>query len=292
MKYAYLIIAHNEFEVLRKLVGALDDCRNDIYVHIDKKVKELPELSTRKSGLFVLQNRVDVRWGHVSQIESEYALFEAAYRSQENYSRYILISGTHLPLKPQDAIHRFFDENSGKELLRQIGCDKGNVNFKLYFRHYFLRSSQAANPVIRKIGHFLWCTVCYIQKRLPMNMDRVQAITRANNWVALSNLMVKYLIEKKKETLARFRRSYCGDEYFVPYIIEHSGGKFEATLCNNLLFNDFGAYARPRVLTIDDYDFLMGSDYLFARKFNGKNMQLVDKVLKTIDQDKKVTNTE
>lgn len=29
--HAYLIIAHNEFEVLQKLVGALDDPRNDIY---------------------------------------------------------------------------------------------------------------------------------------------------------------------------------------------------------------------------------------------------------------------
>lgn len=36
--HAYLIIAHNEFEVLQKLVGALDDPRNDIYIHFDKKV--------------------------------------------------------------------------------------------------------------------------------------------------------------------------------------------------------------------------------------------------------------
>jgi hypothetical protein len=30
MKHAYLIIAHNEFEVLKKLVEALDDEKNDI----------------------------------------------------------------------------------------------------------------------------------------------------------------------------------------------------------------------------------------------------------------------
>lgn len=29
--HAYLIIAHNEFEVLQKLIEALDDPRNDIY---------------------------------------------------------------------------------------------------------------------------------------------------------------------------------------------------------------------------------------------------------------------
>ena len=30
-KHAYLIIAHNEFEILKLLVNALDDARNDIY---------------------------------------------------------------------------------------------------------------------------------------------------------------------------------------------------------------------------------------------------------------------
>lgn len=38
-KHAYMIIAHNEFDLLEILVRLLDDPRNDIYVHIDAKVK-------------------------------------------------------------------------------------------------------------------------------------------------------------------------------------------------------------------------------------------------------------
>ena len=41
-KHAYMIIAHNEFDLLEILVRLLDDPRNDIYVHIDAKVKEYP----------------------------------------------------------------------------------------------------------------------------------------------------------------------------------------------------------------------------------------------------------
>lgn len=37
-KHAYLIIAHNEFDLLQKLISVLDDERNDIFIHIDKKV--------------------------------------------------------------------------------------------------------------------------------------------------------------------------------------------------------------------------------------------------------------
>lgn len=39
-KHAYLIIAHNEFELLKLLVSQIDDVRNDIYIHIDKKVRK------------------------------------------------------------------------------------------------------------------------------------------------------------------------------------------------------------------------------------------------------------
>ncbi len=39
MKHVYLILAHNEYPVLECLIKAIDDPRNDIYIHIDKKVK-------------------------------------------------------------------------------------------------------------------------------------------------------------------------------------------------------------------------------------------------------------
>ncbi|SCN26461.1 hypothetical protein N3C_2841 [Clostridium sp. N3C] len=38
-KHAYLIIAHNNFYILEELIKLLDDTRSDIYIHIDKKVK-------------------------------------------------------------------------------------------------------------------------------------------------------------------------------------------------------------------------------------------------------------
>ena len=75
MKHAYLIMAHHEFEVLGKLVQALDDERNDIYIHFDKKVKNYPLLKTKYTNLYILQKRTDIRWGHISQIKAEYALF-------------------------------------------------------------------------------------------------------------------------------------------------------------------------------------------------------------------------
>ena len=36
-KHAYLITCYNNFKHLIKLLAALDDARNDIYIHVDKK---------------------------------------------------------------------------------------------------------------------------------------------------------------------------------------------------------------------------------------------------------------
>ena len=54
MNHAWLIIAHNEFEVLQRLVSMLDDVRSDFYIHFDRKVAALPELHVEKGRLHIL----------------------------------------------------------------------------------------------------------------------------------------------------------------------------------------------------------------------------------------------
>ena len=76
MKHAYLILAHNEFDILRRLIKSLDDKRNDIYVHFDAKVDVLPDLEAENANLYILENRVDVKWGDVTVMEAELVLFD------------------------------------------------------------------------------------------------------------------------------------------------------------------------------------------------------------------------
>lgn len=39
-KHAYLIMAHGNFRILRCLLELIDDFRNDIFIHIDAKVRD------------------------------------------------------------------------------------------------------------------------------------------------------------------------------------------------------------------------------------------------------------
>lgn len=54
-------------------------------MHIDAKVKVLPQLQTKSSQLHILGERIDVRWGDYSLIETEILLFEYAYKKQESH---------------------------------------------------------------------------------------------------------------------------------------------------------------------------------------------------------------
>ena len=155
MKHAYLIMAHNDFYILEKLLLLLDDNRNDIYVHIDKKVKNFNFSYYKKiikfSNLYFTE-RTDVRWGTYSQINCEMILFKTAQRNGK-YQYYHLLSGADLPLKSQDEIHDFFDKNNGKEFICYDNHKmvSQSVIDRVKYYHIFLSQRRMKNSCIKKI---------------------------------------------------------------------------------------------------------------------------------------------
>lgn len=91
-KHAYLIVFHNNFYILKKLPKCIDDIRNDIYVHIDKKVKSFDfnyfKSLVKHSDIYSI-DRVRVGWESYTQIKAELILFKTA--SKYNYKYYHLI---------------------------------------------------------------------------------------------------------------------------------------------------------------------------------------------------------
>lgn len=118
MKHAYLIIAHDNVDILNVLLHLLDDKRNDIYLHIDKKSSiDLDKIYRPTiSNFYLLSNRINVKWGDFSQIRVEISLLKEAI-GNSHYSYYHLLSGVDLPIKSQNYIHDFFDKNQGLEFI-------------------------------------------------------------------------------------------------------------------------------------------------------------------------------
>lgn len=83
-KHAYLIMAHHKIDMLEILINLIDDSRNDIYIHIDKKMCDvnLMRLASfvQKSEINFLK-RHNVCWGGYSLIKAELKLYKKASES-------------------------------------------------------------------------------------------------------------------------------------------------------------------------------------------------------------------
>lgn len=282
MKHAYLIIAHNEPEILQLLLSSLDDARNDIYVHIDKKASfDGTMLQTVKSGLHVLPVRIDARWGDFSLVEIELLLFQEAY-SHGSYAYYHLLSGVDLPVKSQDYIHRYCDEHQGKEF---IGIAQHVSQRELDWRsqHWFVysRDFQSGN-LFKKIVRGV---LARMQSLIGYRRTSLQ-VKKGSQWCSITHDFVQYLLQNKLLIRKIFNHTYCPDELFIQTLCWNS--EFKNRIYNpNDEFEGCKRYIKwengvLQPLTLQEVDAMLLSSRWFARKFTSDNKHVVMEVVKRI----------
>ena len=267
MKHAWLIIAHDQFGILQRMVSSLDDERSDFFIHIDKKVHGLPDIHAEKGHVYFLNRRIDVRWGSYSQIRTEMALFSAA-AEQAHYDYYHIISGTTLPLKSVDDLDRYFGRLNGRSVVCGL-CkdDPYQETLKIHRYNLFTRNYASRKAVLRKTSQFLWKSGIAAQRILGILVNREGQFYKASNWVSLSDEAVRFLLSRKEVIKSIYRFSFCGDEYFVPSELM-SSTQFKDCIVNDeyYLKHHIGR-SNAETLKIDDFPALQRSKYLFARKF-------------------------
>lgn len=274
MKHAYLIIAHNEFEVLQQLLLALDDPRNAIFVHIDAKVRKLPMLHTVYADLHIVPHRVDVRWGHVSQIEVTYVLFAAAAKHAAEYRYFHVLSGVHLPLVSQDYIHAFFQSANGKQFIPRMHTNDFQTDLKMNRYNLFMPYFAHSKKMISKPAQIGWRLAQSVQRFLGIRRYRRSDYQYGSNWVSLTHDAVTYLLSIQDDVLRRYRYTLCGDEFFVPTELASSALNFTIEYSDRLL-KHYIARANAKVYGAKDYKELLQSDCLFARKFSATDLVFV-----------------
>ena len=282
MRHAYLIIAHNEPEILEILFSLLDDERNDIYVHIDRKASFGTNiLKTTKSALYILPTHIDARWGDFSLVEIELLLFKEAY-SNGSYSYYHLLSGVDLPIKSQDYIHAYCDAHQGREF---IGIASHATQSEIDWRsqHWFLfsrdfKSDNLLKKIVRAVFARLQSLVRYRRTKLE--------VKKGCQWCSITYDFVGYLLKNEMLIRKTFSHTYCPDELFIQTLcwnsefknrVYESEDEFEG--CKRYIKWVDGVLQPPVLREVDD---MINSSRWFARKFASNNMEVVQEVLKRI----------
>lgn len=282
MKHAYLIIAHNEPIILQLLISSLDDVRNDIYVHIDRKASfDTATLHTVKSKLCILPVHIDARWGDYSLVEVELLLFKWAY-NEGPYGYYHLLSGVDLPIKSQDYIHRFCDEHQGMEF---IGIAQHASQRELDWRtqHWFIypRDFQSKN-IFKKI---IRAAFARIQSLMRYRRTSLQ-VKKGSQWCSVTHNFVEYVLQKENQIFRAFNHTYCPDELFIQTLCWNSDFKKRIFDLNDE-FEGCKRYIKwensiLKPLSLHDVDDMVVSLRWFARKFSSENMDVVFETLKRI----------
>lgn len=208
MKHAFLIIAHNEYPVLEVLLSMLDDERNDIYLHIDKRATELfqqiKKVKMQKAGFYLIENPIKVYWGDISQVQVEYLLFETAL-SHGPYAYYHLLSGTDLPIKSQDYIHAFFQQNAGKEFVGfwQDAAHQRDLERKVFRYYFFTKRLKDKEHLLHGITALIRNLILAVQKISHYRRKQTFEFKKGGNWISITENAVKYLLQYKEIVLNR-----------------------------------------------------------------------------------------
>lgn len=294
MKHAYLIIAHNEFNILEKTIKLLDDERNDIFIHIDKKVKnfnfeEFKKIA-KKSNIY-FSKRTDVRWGTHKQIYCELLLLDYATKTNE-YEYYHLLSGVDFPITKQDEIHKFFKKHKGKEFLHYASHNsitEGKLD-RIRYHHLFGDNLRVPNKFKVKIAQKLHSIALRIQRLIKYNRIKNKKIEYRSgaNWFSITDELARYVVSQQKQIKKDYKNTYCADEVFLQTIVYNS--KFYDRLYQKI-DDDHNTIKRcidwkrggPYTWKLEDYDEIMSSGNFFVRKVTTKDSaQLIEKIYKTL----------
>lgn len=266
MRNAWLIISHNEFDILQQLISALDAPENDIYLHFDKKLSSIPVIHTKEAHLVVLKDRVDVRWGTISQIQTELLLLEKAHQSGP-YAHYHILSGVHLPLKPLDQIVQFYDSHLNEEIGRFWPEDEGEADFKMRRYHFPVRDFKNPIPWRRNLCQRIWTAVIKLQKIIGVRHLKKCSFHKTDQWLSITEKACSFLLSHKREIIKKYKWTFCPDEYVIASeLIEQPVGQFKWFDCQQLLFVEFDRES-PKAISLSRLPELQKTEYWWARKF-------------------------
>lgn len=282
-KHAYLIVAHNNFELLNILLSLLDDERNDIYLHIDKKALNVDfgklRSSVKNSKLFFIR-RMNVVWGDYSIIECEIALLKAAM-GQGSYGYFHLLSGMDLPIKSQDYIHQFFLKNQGKEFVEISEIEKPELELRCkYYRPLQIFLGRHQHNIPLRLAEYI---LLKIQRLLKVNrLKKGIVLKKGSNWCSITSGLAGYIVENHDLIRQMFQYTFCSDEVFFQTMLYHSAfwnNRYDNSLgFQNMRLIDWNR-GDPYVYRSADFLELKKSPCLFARKFDFNiDRDIVDKV--------------
>lgn len=252
---------------------------NDIYVHIDKKSKAVENDIACREDIFILEQsqRVDVKWGQISQVDATLQLINRMIAGGRTYDFVWLISGQDFPLKSAAQINEFLSLHTDTAFIEIIDPSTKR-HARLLKRNEIYSAQWSINKnfmcrILRNMWYLLsggrYHTFGIFRRKLANDKFYF-----GSQWWCLPYgdvlAMTEYLKSNPK-FYEFFSHCHCPDEsFFQTLFVNHAGHTGDVR--DILTYIDWnGCKDSPRTFTAEDYDALVEKEdagYCLARKFD------------------------
>ena len=310
MKIAVLMLVHKNAEQVKRLISVLKHENVDIFIHIDKKCtfdKNAILDDTNSKNVIFTKNRYSVGLYQFSMVEAEKELIRTA-AEHGDYQYFVLLSGQCYPIKSIDYICNFLEKSYPKPFIEIISQKDGNyvkenfkevyINKKFKLKTYdFLKKhfSYKGYRVLRFVpGGIAKLNSCIKQLAAGSPQKRLAKMGIegycGSQWWILPDTAIEHMLKMldDKRFCSVISDVYSCDETFFQTSIMMNSAEFGIELDkdnnyrNKMWYFVFNNGSHPFVLTEKDFNMLISSDMLFARKFDADSDR---KILDMLDSE-------
>ena len=207
-KHALLIQAHQDISYFIKLAKIQPNV--NFYVHIDAKSDYFPDAETAQlANVFLLKDRITVRWGGFSQIKATLKLFERAFANEDN-AYFHLVSGEDVVLQPFEVIEKQWQQRFGFQAM--MTCEMAPQ----YAYRFIMDSPHADSNWQRQLTGKI---ITKLQQGVAKVKPYHSAIYFGSQWFSVTHADWEKIVPFIDEYSDFFRHKLVPDEHFFQTLI-------------------------------------------------------------------------
>ena len=279
---AYILLCHKDptgiIRQARRLIAGGDK----VSIHYDARAPRedfdrVMEALEGTDGVAFAARRERCGWGEWSLVAATLSALRAAVSSFPDATHFYMLSGDCMPIKPAAHVHAYLDREDvdyieTNDFFESDWIRTGPKEERLIYRHY-------VNERGRKR---LFYASMELQKRLGLkrSIPKDLRIMIGSQWWCLRRATVKAVLEfvrQRPDVVKFFKTTWIPDETFFQTLVPHlvPSVQLRSRTLTFLMFSDYGM---PVTFYNDQYDLLIGQDYLFARKISPEAQDLRERL--------------
>ena len=221
---------------------------------------------------------MSVNWSGFSQVQATLKLLELVESTKRKYDYIHFISGQDLPLMSHAQMDAYIESKGIDKQFVEVN-DIDSYKWRLTQYSFFRENPNNRKKLYRLTDIVLrLIQMPFIRRKNFKGFE----LYKGSSWFSITYDCMKYVLSYMNENdyCSKFKYTACPDEHFFQVLLMNSKYKDKVLKYNSRYIVFEGLNASPKTLGVEDMEYFMNGQYMFARKFDmNKDRQVISKVL-------------